>query len=86
MELVKSKDVDDATVLEISKIIASVAAGKKKRAGAEDSLRQAILAATDKHLVQLKHCSRRIADRVLALLEKTNVFSGTRLKLTSAVA
>ena len=42
--------------------------------------------AIDKSIIQLKHCSRQIADRLLALLAKSGLFSGKRLRLVTMIA
>ena len=44
-----------------------------------------MLTATDKGLIQLKHCSRQIADRFLVLFTQTSLFSGKRLKLATLI-
>ena len=81
----------DQIVLEASNALLGVddqATTNSKKPRKDDAAMQvaSLLAAVDKYLIQLKHCSKWIADRFIALFSQTSLFSGKRLKVASMIA
>jgi hypothetical protein len=86
MSVIKSTDVTDETVIQVAKGLLETSQASEKEIKEQETLQQQLLLSTDKHLIQLKHCSKQIADRVLLLFNSTAIFSGKRLKLACLIA